>query len=220
MIDVVLFDMDGLLVDSEPEWFVIEQQVYARLGAHDEWSEHDARSLVGNALSVSAGIMVQQAGAQVAVSEVVEWFVSGMVRRLREGVPWKPGARELLEALAVQGVPAGLVSSSHRRLLDVVLDWLPAGTFATSVAGDEVGRGKPHPEPYLTAMEHLGARPAHTVVLEDSPTGARAGAAAGCCVVLVPDRATVPERHDWVQVASLRDVTPRWLAALLGGDGG
>jgi HAD superfamily hydrolase (TIGR01509 family) len=154
------------------------------------------------------------------VSEVVEWFVTGMARRLRQSVPWKPGALELLAALAADGVPAGLVSSSHRLLLDVVLASLPAGTFATSVAGDEVRHGKPHPEPYLTAMAQVSARPSRTIVLEDSPTGAQAGAAAGCRVVLVPDRAPLPERHDWVQVASLCDVSPAWLEGLLGGDGG
>jgi HAD superfamily hydrolase (TIGR01509 family) len=216
----LLFDMDGLLVDSEPVWFVVEQQVFARLGSQRAWSDDDARSLVGNALPVSAARMVAVARADVAVETVVGWFVDGMRAQLRQGVPWKPGAVELLRLARAEGWRTALVSSSHRPLLEVVLAALPVGSFDVSVAGDEVSRGKPHPEPYLRALTLLGCNASEAVVLEDSPPGASAGAAAGCRVVLVPDRAVVPTDHPWEQVTSLAEVSPAWLAALLGGDGG
>jgi beta-phosphoglucomutase-like phosphatase (HAD superfamily) len=216
----VLFDMDGLLVDSEPVWFVVEQQVFARLGVRRAWTDDDARSLVGNALAVSAARMVELAESDVAVEAVVGWFVDGMGEQLRQGVPWKPGAVELLSSVRAAGWRTGLVSSSHRPLLDAVLAALPPDAFDVSVAGDEVSRGKPDPEPYRSALHLLGVDAGRSVVLEDSPTGATSGSAAGCTVVLVPDRAVMPADHPWVQVASLVDVTPPWLAELLGGDGG
>jgi HAD superfamily hydrolase (TIGR01509 family) len=199
----VLVDMDGTLVDSEPEWFAVESEVFARLGASRRWTLADADDLVGNALEVSAGMIVERSGSGGDPS----------------GVPLKPGAGDLLARLAREGVPVALVSSSHRRLVDVVVAGLPPGSFAATVAGDEVARGKPHPEPYLTACGLLGVDPSRTVVVEDSPTGARSGEAAGCRVVVVPDRAALPAGHPWVEVGSLTEVTPGWLRGLLGSDG-
>lgn len=216
----VLVDMDGLLVDSEPEWYEVERAVFARLGATRAWSVADAEDLLGNALPVSAAVMVERAGAAVPVPTVVEWFVESMAQRLAAGVPWKPGAVELLAALRAEDVPTALVSSSYRRLVDTVLGRVPAGTFHASVAGDEVVRGKPHPDPYLHALRLLGVPAERAVVLEDSPTGARAGEAAGCRVVVVPDRVAPPPAHRWVERATLHEVTPAWLRGLLRGDRG
>lgn len=218
-LEAVLFDMDGLLVDSEPEWFEVESEVYARLGGKGAWSQEHARSLVGNALEVSAAEMVALAGAQEAADVVAGWFVDGMAQRLRRGVAFKPGGVLLLSELAEAGVAVGLVSSSYRRLVDIVVAQLPPGSVRASVAGDEVARGKPHPEGYLTALQVLGARAAATVVLEDSSTGATAGAAAGCVVVVVPDVAPIPRQHPWHEVPSLRALDVAALRALLGGDG-
>jgi len=215
----VLVDMDGTLVDSEPEWFGLEREVFAHLGAGRDWTVADADALVGNALEVSARLMVERAGSRRDPADVVAWLVDGMVGRLRQGVPLKPGAGDLLAGLARDGVPTALVSSSHRRLVDVVVAGLPPGSFAATVAGDEVARGKPHPEPYRKACALLGVHPSSTVVLEDSPTGARSGQAAGCRVVVVPDRAPLPAEHPWLEVGSLLEVTPGWLRGLLGGDG-
>jgi HAD superfamily hydrolase (TIGR01509 family) len=215
----VLVDMDGTLVDSEPEWFAVESEVFARLGASRRWTLADADDLVGNALEVSARMIVERSGSGGDPGQVVEWLVAAMATRLRSGVPLKPGAGDLLARLAREGVPVALVSSSHRRLVDVVVAGLPPGSFAATVAGDEVARSKPHPEPYLTACGLLGVDPSRTVVVEDSPTGARSGEAAGCRVVVVPDRAALPAGHPWVEVGSLTEVTPGWLRGLLGSDG-
>lgn len=215
----MLVDMDGTLVDSEPAWFEVESEVFARLGAGRAWTLADADDLVGNALEVSARVIVERARSAEDPSQVADWLVAAMAARLRSGVPLKPGAGDLLAGLAREGVPVALVSSSHRRLVDVVVAGLPPGSFAATVAGDEVERGKPHPEPYLAACGLLGVDPTRAVVVEDSPTGARSGEAAGCRVVVVPDRATLPDGHRWVEVGSLTDLTPGRLRALLGSDG-
>jgi len=214
----VLFDMDGLLVDSEPFWFDVEADVFARLEAPRPWSHADARGLVGNALTVSAAEMVRLAESDRAAEEVAEWFLDGMAERMAGGVPWKPGAAQLLAELRSHGVRTALVSSSYRRMVDVVLADLPPDTFDVSVAGDEVVLGKPDPEPYLRALALLACSPTTAVVLEDSPTGATAAAAAGCTVVVVPDVADLPTDHGWVEVGGLSDVDLPWLRDLLAGD--
>ncbi len=188
--EAVLFDMDGLLVDSEPMWFVVEQEVMAGLGA--SWTHQQARTLVGSSLVGSAQVLLDAAGATGDPVVLAEELVDRMVGLIARGATFKPGARELLAALARADIPTALVSSSYRRLVDAVVDQLPAGTFAVTVAGDEVEHPKPHPEPYLTAMAALDVDPAGCVVLEDSPTGATAGNAAGAHVIAVPDLAKVP----------------------------
>lgn len=213
-LQAVLLDMDGLLVDSEPLWFGVEAAVFRRLGATREWTHAEARSLVGNALITSATQMVHLAGADVSPAVVAEWFVEGMAETLADGAPFKPGALRLLEDLAAHDVPTALVSSSYRRLVDVVLAQLSHQAPAVSVAGDEVSRGKPHPEPYERALTLLGATAPRAVVLEDSPTGASAGAAAGCAVVVVPDLAPLPPDHPWTVVDSLERVDVALLESL------
>jgi beta-phosphoglucomutase-like phosphatase (HAD superfamily) len=215
-----LFDLDGLLVDSEPVWLEVEREVFARLGADRAWTSADQHSLVGGSIVRSAGIMVQRAGSDRAPAEVVDWLVDGMGTRLRDEVRWKPGARELLAAVRSDGAATALVSSSYRVLVDAVLARLPEGSFDASVAGDEVSRGKPEPDPYLRALALLDVPAAAAVVLEDSPTGALAGTAAGCRVVVVPDQPVLPDGHPWVECGSLTEVTPARLRSLLGRDGG
>lgn len=210
-----MFDMDGLLVDSEPAWFDVEREVFARLGTSREWSPDDAHAMVGVALPVSAARMAQLAGRAGHAALVQAWLVDGMAERLAAGVPFKPGARALVTALTEQAVPTALVSSSVRRLVDVVLAQLPDAAFTASVAGDEVAAAKPHPDPYLEGLRLLGVPAGGAVVLEDSPTGAAAGHAAGCPVVVVPDRAPLPTSHPWTVVDSLEAVDVAWLAARL-----
>jgi len=218
VLQAVLFDMDGLLVDSEPEWFEVEAAVFERLGATRAWTAADAHALVGTALVVSAARIAREAGSSVPPAVITDWLVDAMAQRFSRGVPWKPGAVQLMAELATDGVGVGVVSSSYRRLVDTVLAQLPAGIVGTSVAGDEVTRGKPHPEPYLHALDRLGLPPDGVVVLEDSPTGAAAGAAAGCTVVVVPDLAPLPATHSWRVADSLAALSPAGLASLLGRD--
>jgi HAD superfamily hydrolase (TIGR01509 family) len=137
-----------------------------------------------------------------------------MTERLSTCVPMMPGAKDLLAEVREAGVPAALVSSSHRQLLEPVLDAIGREHFALSVAGDEVSRTKPDPEPYLTAVARLGAEPGRCVVLEDSPNGVAAAEAAGCVAVAVPSVLPIPPAPGRTVVASLREVSLAWLRAL------
>lgn len=209
----VLFDMDGLLVDTEPIWLAVEHEVMARLGA--TWSPKDQAALVGGPIENTVAYMIEVAGTGEP-GDVERWLLAGMSAHLAsDPVPVKPGAGELLDALAADGVPTALVSSSFRAQVDAVLRIVGRERFPVSVAGDEVARRKPDPEGYLTAARLLGVDPARCVVLEDSANGARAGEAAGCLVVVVPSVAEAGGQQGRVVRESLAGVTPQWLAARL-----
>ena len=212
-LQAVLFDMDGLLVDSEPEWHRVEADVVAELGG--VWTPEDAQATVGRALIDTARRMVAVAGSDPPPEQVVAAMVASMEVTLRRGVTWRPGSRELLSALAAAGVPTALVSASYRVLVDAVCSHLSAEPFAVTVAGDEVSRGKPHPEPYLTACARLGVEPGRVVVLEDSVTGATSGEAAGCLVVGVPHLVALTPTARRRVAGSLRDLSPAALAGFI-----
>ena len=188
----VLFDMDGLLVDSEPLWFVVEREVAERLGA--PWGEADQEALIGGSLERTVSHLLAKAGgaatAAVPVTagreDVARWLVEGMARLvLARGLPLQPGAARLLAALDAAGVPCALVTASSRAIMEAVLK-VTGLSFGVTVCGEDVRRGKPDPEPYLRAAALLGVPPAGCVVLEDSPTGIAAARAAGCPVIAVP----------------------------------
>jgi HAD superfamily hydrolase (TIGR01509 family) len=205
--------MDGLLVDTEDDWFDVETEIVERLGG--SWGPEHHQVMVGGPLEVSARYMIDYVGASVSVETLSGWLTESMAARLRTGVRWRPGAKELLAELAAAGVPCALVSSSHRVLVDVVLDQVGREHFVTTVAGDEVGRTKPFPDPYLLAAARLGVTPECCVVLEDSLTGLTAGEAAGCLTVGVPSVVPLPPAPRRTVLASLEDADPRLLAALV-----
>lgn len=177
----VLWDLDGTLVDTEPSWMEAERDIVEAFGA--SWSEEHARALIGNDLRTSAAYLKAHAAIDRDIDEIVDWLVSEMVGKVRGGVDWRPGARDLLAELRMADIPTALVTMSYRPLAAAVLDQLPPGSFLATVTGDEVVRGKPHPAPYLEAARRLGVDPESCVVIEDSPTGMASGIAAGCHVV-------------------------------------
>lgn len=201
-----LWDFDGTLADTEPIWIEGEFELIGQLGG--QWSVEHAHQLVGNSLLDSGAYILNTIGRPDLTPEwVVDWLVSYVVGRVSEGpMPWRPGAFELLQELRAADVPCALVSASYRVLLDAALTRLPQGTFQTSVAGDEVTLGKPHPEPYERACAALNVDARHCVVFEDSETGARSGNAAGALVVAIPNKVPVPAAPRRVQVASLAEL--------------
>ncbi|WP_240809907.1 HAD family phosphatase [Actinomadura sp. WMMA1423] len=209
----VLFDMDGLLIDSEHVWLEVESEVMAWLGG--EWSPAHQERLVGGSLYLAVDYMLELTGADAPREEVGRRMLDGMAERLGACVPMMPGAKDLLAEVRAAGMAAALVSSSHRRLIEPVLDAVGREHFALSVAGDEVARTKPHPEPYLTAAARLGADPARCVVLEDSPNGVAAAEAAGCVTVAVPGLLPIPPAPGRTVVASLREVDLERLRSLV-----
>ena len=188
----VLFDMDGLLVDSEPVWTVAEGELAVRLGG--SFTPELKAAIVGTRLEVAVPTFLAWYDAPRGPAEVAAtcaWLLGRMAELFAAELIVLPGVVELLAALRDAGVPVALVSSSYRVLVDAVLRQ-GIGPFAVSVAGDEVVHGKPHPEPYLTACARLRVDPREAVVLEDSPAGVASGEAAGCAVVAVP---SVPGVH-------------------------
>jgi HAD superfamily hydrolase (TIGR01509 family) len=180
--------MDGTLVDTEPDWMATEHELVESFGG--TWSDDHAQHLVGNSLIQSAHYIRTHGGVPMEPEDIVSALLDRMIERLKERVRWQPGAVELLTGLRAHGVPCALVTGSYRRMAEVVVSALPPSTFATTVTGDEVEHGKPHPEPYLRAAAALGFAPSDCIVLEDSATGALSGLAAGARVVLIPNAAT------------------------------
>ncbi len=185
----VLWDMDGTLVDTEPFWIETEIELVAAHGG--TWTEEQGLNLVGRDLLTSAGILRDEGGVDLPPARIVELLLDGVIARLRDDVPWRPGARELLADLGSHGVPCALVTMSYRRFADPVLAQLPPDSFAAVVTGETVTHGKPHPEPYLTAARLLGVRPEECLAIEDSETGTRSAVSAGCTVLAVPNHVAV-----------------------------
>ena len=182
----VLWDMDGLLVDSEPLWTIAEVELAADLGG--TWSEEIKARVVGTRLDVAVPAILSWFDVEPTADRVAATsarLTGRMVELVAGELPLMPGAAALLAELRDNQIPVALVSSSYRDLVDAVLS-SGAGPFDASLAGDEVVHGKPHPEPYLTTAARLGVDPARCVVLEDSPPGVASGRAAGCAVVAVP----------------------------------
>jgi HAD superfamily hydrolase (TIGR01509 family) len=182
--------MDGTLVDTEPYWMATEAELAEEHGA--TWTSEDAMALVGSSLLTSAAYIRERMGVPLTPEQIVDRLLDGVVARVSHSVPWCPGARELLLDLHRRGVPCGLVTSSYQRFVAPILQHLPPEIFRVVVTGDEVDRGKPHPEPYLTAAAALGAEPGECVAIEDSATGATSAEAAGCRVLVVPNHVPVP----------------------------
>ncbi|PRB65165.1 HAD family phosphatase [Microbacterium sp. MYb45] len=176
--------MDGTLVDTEPYWMAAETALVESFGG--SWSHEDALQLVGSGLLDSA-VILQGAGVTMEAQAIVDHLTDAVQDSLRtSGVPFRPGARELLSDLRSAGIPTGLVTMSLRRMALSVVDLIDFEAFDLVVAGDDVDNPKPHPEPYLQAAALLDVDIADVIVIEDSPTGVRAGLASGALTLAVP----------------------------------
>jgi HAD superfamily hydrolase (TIGR01509 family) len=145
-------------------------------------------------------------GLDLEPARIVEELLADVVEHITREVPWRPGARELLDDLNDAGIPCGLVTMSYRSFVAPVLAALPPAAFTTVVTGDGVSQGKPHPEPYRKAARNLGVDPADCLAIEDSNTGARSAETAGCTVLVVPNHVPVLPGERRVFVDSLREV--------------
>ncbi|WP_328772773.1 HAD family hydrolase [Streptomyces sp. NBC_00286] len=212
-LQAVLLDMDGTLVDTEGFWWDAEVEVFARLGhkLDDSWRH----VVVGGPMTRSAGFLIEATGADITLAELTVLLNDGFEDRIARALPLMPGAARLLAELAAHEIPTALVSASHRRIIDRVLTSLGPGNFGLTVAGDEVERTKPHPDPYLLAAVGLGADPARCVVIEDTATGIASAEAAGCHVVAVPSVAPITPAARRTVVPSLEEVDLTFLRGLL-----
>jgi HAD superfamily hydrolase (TIGR01509 family) len=182
--------MDGTLVDTEPNWTIAELALADRYGG--TWSAERSLEVVGFDLLDAAHHLRREMGIDLAPERIVDEMLDDVISQVELEVPWRPGARELLASLSDAGVPCALVTMSYTRFVKPILEGLPPGTFGTVVTGDTVSRGKPHPEPYLTAARELDVLAAECLAIEDSDTGATSATEAGCTVLCSPLHVEVP----------------------------
>lgn len=197
----VLWDMDGTLIDTEPFWMTAEMELVEAYGG--VWTASDAVAMIGSSMTVCAAAL-QARGVPLSAPEIAEALNGRVGAAVAAGVPWKPGALELLTALSSAGVPQALVTSSQAVLASPFAQ--TAGVFDVVVAGDHVTHSKPHPEPYLTAARLLGLDPGVCVVVEDSPSGVAAALAAGARVVALASPSDVPSSPQLSRVSDLTDL--------------
>ena len=201
----VLWDLDGTLIDSEPYWMAEESALVHSYGGH--WPKEMADQLVGNALLDSADFIRANSPVTMAPRDIVTTLTDGVVARLRERIPWRPGARELLAELVEAGVPCALVTMSWRTMVDAVVDQLP-GMFETTLSGDEVERGKPDPLAYRMAADAVGVPISDCVALEDSEVGVTSAYDAGARTICIPLMVEVAQRPGLAYVDTLEGLTP------------
>ncbi|MEQ1736711.1 MAG: HAD family phosphatase [Rhodoglobus sp.] len=180
----VLWDMDGTLVDTEPYWISAETDLIHEFGG--DWTHDEAMQLVGSGLWNSARI-IQAKGVTMSEDAIIDRLTDRVLEQLVEfGIPWRPGARELLTQVRDAGIPTALVTMSISRMAHHVADRLGFVGFDAVVSGDDVVNSKPHPEPYLRGAELLGVAPERCISIEDSEPGIASAMAAGTVVVGVP----------------------------------
>ncbi|GGN70173.1 hydrolase [Streptomyces albiflavescens] len=212
-LEAVLLDMDGTLVDTEGFWWDVEVEVFRSLGhVLDESWRH---VVVGGPMTRSAGFLIEATGADIPLAELTVLLNDGFEDRIGRSLPLMPGAARLLAELAAHEIPTALVSASHRRIIDRILSSIGPQYFALTIAGDEVERTKPFPDPYLLAASGLGALPARCAVIEDTATGVAAAEAAGCRVVAVPSVAPIAPADRRTVVTSLEEVDLPFLRGLM-----
>ncbi|WP_441957374.1 HAD family hydrolase [Mycolicibacterium houstonense] len=189
----VLWDMDGTLVDSEKLWDIAMQALYARMGR--VLSAEVRESTVGGSAETVMRIVYDDLGLEpdpAAMAESADWLHDYTGELFEQGLPWRPGAQEMLDALTAAGIPMALVTNTRRGLTERALKSIGSHYFTVSVCGDEVDRAKPAPDPYLRAAHLLGVPAGHCLAVEDSVTGTVAAEAAGCPVLVVPNDVEVP----------------------------
>ncbi|WP_099249349.1 HAD family phosphatase [Mycobacterium sp. shizuoka-1] len=204
----VLWDMDGTLVDSEKLWDVAINEFYARRGRVLAPEIRDAT--VGGSAEGVIRIVFEDLGLDPDpehMAEVADW-IHDYVGELftTTGLPWCPGARELLDILLAADVPMALVTNTRRALTENALNSIGRHYFSATVCGDEVPEGKPAPDIYLRAADLLGLAATECLAIEDSVTGTAAAEAAGCPVLVVPNEVAVPATAGRHQVSSLTDL--------------
>jgi HAD superfamily hydrolase (TIGR01509 family) len=184
--DAVVFDNDGLLLETEGAWTRAEQRLFARFGR--EFTIEDKRAILGKAGPLAEQVLAELLDRPDDGAELFRDLEELAFEEIGRAAEPRPGAVELIERLRADGMPLGLASNSSRAFVDRALATAGVSStlFAVTIAGDEVAHRKPAPDIYLAICEALGSAAARTAVLEDSPTGVAAAVAAGCFVIGVP----------------------------------
>ena len=183
----IVFDFDGVLVDTERVWEAVRRDVALEHGGR--WDDGASSRMQGLSTPEWSALMIDELGTQLGRDEVADVVIEALEARIAAAPPWLPGAPETIRRLAAAGHPLAVASSSPRRLLYAILADLP---LAVIVSSEEVPRGKPSPDVYLEAARRLGTDPRTCIAVEDSSNGLRAAAAAGMTVYAVPNEHDPP----------------------------
>ena len=200
MVEAVIFDLDGVLIDSESVWDAARRDVVAKNGA--SWTASATRAMQGMSSPEWSRYLRDELGVALDPDEISQEVVERVLAAYEREVPLLPGAVEAARRLAERW-PLGLASSANRPVIDAVLQRAGlAGCFSATVSGDEVARGKPSPDVYMAAAEKLGVEARQAAAVEDSTNGLRAAAAAEMLVIAVPNREFAPT-EDALALAAL-----------------
>ena len=214
----LLFDLDGVLIDSEPVWERVRRAFVHRHGA--EWSADVQRSMMGVSTDVWSSALSELIGGEPGPDKVARLVIDEMASEYRRRLPMIDGAAEVVRRLA-RSYPLGIASGSPRSLIELVLELSGlAACFQAVLSSDEISRGKPAPDPYLELASRLGIEPADCAAIEDSSNGLRSALAAGAVVVAIPPRANIPDPDLLALAAAVLDdigqLTPELLDGLDG----
>ncbi len=182
--------MDGTLTDSERLWTVALDRVAAFYGG--ALSAEAREAMVGQDMWATIDLLHLELGIDVAPAVTAKMLTEYTIDIFSEGLPFKPGAPEILAAVRAAGLRTALVTATYRELVTIALETLGTNMFDAIVCGDEVTNNKPDPEPYRRALELLELPPDAALVIEDSPTGSRSATAAGVGVLVIPSEMPVP----------------------------
>ncbi len=219
MIAAVIFDLDGVLLDSERLWDSARREVARAHGG--TWKPEATLAMQGMSAPEWSRYMREQVGVRLTVDEINRVVLHRLLEHYRAGLPLLPGAVQAVTRL-VERWPLGLASSSNRVIIDEALALAGLGAkFAVTISSEEVGQGKPAPDVYLEAATRLGSAPSACAAIEDSRNGIRSAAAAGMRVVAVPNREFPPGPEALglasLVVDSLQELTVERVLALGGG---
>ncbi len=201
----VFFDMDGLFVDSEPQWLLAETELMADYGY--EWTSVDQNYCLGGPLTRVGKYMFDKSGNAESPEFFTRSIIEKMAVKLSAGAPVMPGALDLLEDLYENNIPTALVSASPRVLVDSVLKSVPTHTFSFSLSADDVTNSKPDPEAYLKAADNLKVSIENCLILEDSPTGVKAATSSGAFTIAVPHFIDITQKDRLRVVSSLTELS-------------
>ena len=202
--DAVFFDMDGLLVDSEPEWFQSEIEVTRPFGY--TWTEEDQVACLGGPLSRVGKYMHDKCDGAQTPESFTQALIDTQALKMRGNTPTMPGALSLVRELQANGVKTGLVSASPRNIVDAVLDNLGHDLFPFSISSDDVENTKPHPDCYLKAATMTDSNIHNCLVFEDSLTGMMAATSSGAYLIAVPHLVTIEESSKVRVITSLEQL--------------
>ena len=203
--DAVFFDMDGLMVDSEPEWFKSEIEVTSPFGYH--WTEEDQIACLGGPLTRVGQYMHDKCNGAQTPEYFTQTLIDTQALKMRGSTPTMPGALELVRELQAQEIKTGLVSASPRNIVDAVLNNLGHDLFPFSISSDDVHNTKPSPDCYLKAATMTNSNIDNCLVFEDSLTGMTAATSSGAYLIAVPHLVEITESSKVRVITSLEQMS-------------